>query len=42
MERDDPAYKGQREYTPFFLRIYDPLILGVFTPSCGGARRHAW
>ena len=32
MERDDPAYAGQREYTPFFLRIYDPLILGVFTP----------
>ena len=32
MERDDPAYKGQREYTPFFPRIYDPLILGFFTP----------
>jgi len=32
MERDDPAYAGQREYTPFFLRIYDPLILGFFTP----------
>ena len=32
MERDDPAYEGQREYTPFFLKIYDPLILGVFTP----------
>ena len=32
MDRDDPAYAGQREYTPFFLRIYDPLILGVFTP----------
>jgi SAM-dependent methyltransferase len=31
MERDDPAYAGQREYTPFFLRIYDPVILGVFT-----------
>ena len=31
MERDDPAYAGQREYTPFFLRIYDPLILGIFT-----------
>jgi SAM-dependent methyltransferase len=31
MDRDDPAYAGQREYTPFFLRIYDPLILGVFT-----------
>jgi SAM-dependent methyltransferase len=32
MERDDPAYAGQREYTPVFLRIYDPLILGFFTP----------
>jgi SAM-dependent methyltransferase len=32
MERDDPAYEGQREYTPVFLKIYDPLILGFFTP----------
>ena len=31
MDQDDPAYRGQSEYTPFFLRIYDPLILGVFT-----------
>jgi SAM-dependent methyltransferase len=31
MERDDPAYAGQSEYTPFFLRIYDPVILGLFT-----------
>jgi SAM-dependent methyltransferase len=31
MERDDPAYRGQSEYTPFFLKIYDPLILGFFT-----------
>ena len=31
MERDNPAYKGQSEYTPFFLKIYDPLILGFFT-----------
>ena len=31
MDRDDPAYRGQVEYTPFFLTIYDPLILGVFT-----------
>ena len=31
MERDDPAYDGQREYTPVFLRIYDPVILGFFT-----------
>ena len=31
MEPDDPAYKGQSEYTPFFLKIYDPVILGFFT-----------
>ena len=31
MERDDPAYEGQREYTPLFLKLYDPLILGFFT-----------
>ena len=29
MDRSDPAYDGQREYTPLFLRIYDPVILGV-------------
>jgi SAM-dependent methyltransferase len=32
MKRDDPAYEGQREYTPLFLKIYDPLILGLFSP----------
>lgn len=31
MERDDPAYGGQSEYTPFFLNIYDPVVLGFFT-----------
>ena len=31
MERDDPAYRGQSEYTPSFLRIYDPVVLGFFT-----------
>jgi SAM-dependent methyltransferase len=31
MDRDDPAFGGQSEYTRSFLRIYDPLILGVFT-----------
>jgi len=30
MQPDDPAYRGQREYTPFFLRIYDPVVLGFF------------
>jgi hypothetical protein len=28
---DDPAYGGQSEYTPLFLKIHDPLILGFFT-----------
>jgi SAM-dependent methyltransferase len=32
MDRNDPAYEGQREYTPLFLRIYDPVILGVLAP----------
>lgn len=31
MDRDDPAYPGQSEYTPTFLRIYDAVILGVLT-----------
>jgi SAM-dependent methyltransferase len=31
MEPDDPGYPGQSEYTPFFLKIYDPVILGFFT-----------
>ena len=32
MDRSDPAYAGQREYTPLFLRLYDPVILGVLAP----------
>jgi SAM-dependent methyltransferase len=28
---DDAGYDGQRHYTPRFLRIYDPLVLGFFT-----------
>lgn len=31
MQPDDPGYRGQSEYTPFFLKIYDPVILGFFT-----------
>ena len=27
---EDPAYAGQKHYTPWFLRIYDPLVLGFF------------
>jgi 2-polyprenyl-3-methyl-5-hydroxy-6-metoxy-1,4-benzoquinol methylase len=29
IERDDPAYAGQADYTPGFLAVYDPLVLGV-------------
>lgn len=28
MKRDDPAYPGQKHYTPLFLKIYDPLVFG--------------
>jgi len=28
MDRSDPAWKGQSEYTPLLLRLYDPLVLG--------------
>ena len=28
MDRSDPAYRGQADYTPALLRIYDPLVLG--------------
>ena len=31
MDKSDPAYRGQAEYTPGFLRLYDPLVLGLFT-----------
>ena len=30
MEPTDPAYAGQKHYTPRFLRIYDSLVLGFF------------
>src|ERR1035437_531181 len=28
MDRDDPAYKGQRDYSRLLLNAYDPLVLG--------------
>ncbi|HEY3334942.1 MAG TPA: class I SAM-dependent methyltransferase [Candidatus Limnocylindrales bacterium] len=28
MDRDDPAYAGQRDYNRLLLRAYDPLVLG--------------
>lgn len=29
LERSDPGYAGQADYTPGFLAVYDPLVLGV-------------
>ena len=29
MDRDDPAYRGQSDYTPSVLRMYDPFVLGI-------------
>ena len=28
MDPSDPAYKGQRDYTPLVLNLYDPLVVG--------------
>jgi SAM-dependent methyltransferase len=28
MDRNDPAWRGQRDYTPRILRLYDPFVLG--------------
>ncbi len=28
MDRDDPAYRGQSDYTRSLLKLYDPLVLG--------------
>lgn len=28
MDRNDPAYRGQSDYSPTLLRLYDPLVLG--------------
>jgi SAM-dependent methyltransferase len=30
MDRNDPAYPGQSEYTRPFLRVYDAVVLGFF------------
>lgn len=30
MDRTDPAYRGQADYSPGFLRLYDRLVLGLF------------
>lgn len=35
MDRSDPAYRGQADYGPVLLRLYDPLVLGPIL-------RHVW
>jgi len=32
MQPSDPAYRGQKHYTPGFLRIYVLVVLGIFGP----------
>jgi SAM-dependent methyltransferase len=29
MDRDDPAYRGQSDYTRLLLSVYDPMVLGL-------------
>ena len=29
MDRSDPAYGGQADYTPLLLNLYDPIVIGV-------------
>lgn len=49
MDRDDPAYRGQAEYRPWLLAIYDPFVLGFMArkvwrcptpPALDRYRRH--
>lgn len=39
MDRDDPAYKGQADYSPLLLKLYDPIVIGFvswFVWNCPG------
>jgi SAM-dependent methyltransferase len=41
MDRDDPAYPGQSDYTRSLLKLYDPIVLGLaarFVWRCPTAR----
>ena len=29
MDRSDPAYRGQADYSPLLLNLYDPIVIGV-------------
>jgi SAM-dependent methyltransferase len=50
MDRDDPAYKGQADYSRLLLDVYDPIVLGFVSwfvwhcpiePVLDGYRQHA-
>ena len=28
MDRSDPAYRGQADYSPLLLKLYDPIVIG--------------
>jgi SAM-dependent methyltransferase len=32
MDRSDPAYRGQADYSPLLLKMYDPIVIGVVAP----------
>lgn len=41
MDRDDPAYRGQSDYTRPLLKLYDPLVIGPiarYVWRCPGSR----
>ena len=35
MDRSDPAYRGQADYSPLLLRLYDPIVIGVVAGLVG-------
>jgi len=39
MDRDDPAYRGQADYSRPLLNLYDPLVLGPIARFVWGALR---
>jgi Methyltransferase domain len=49
MDPNDPAYKGQADYSPLLLRVYDPIVIGFVSwfvwhcpadPILDGYRQH--
>ena len=35
MDRSDPAYRGQADYSPLLLKLYDPIVIGVVSQTLG-------